>query len=252
VFGPTWSTLFRGPRPTLENVEVSWKETAGEAPAEATRPAVRVGIVAAADREEDARYVRAAMTAIGASLVTDDAPDWIFQLGDVALPDGWPVHVTKGARLVSDAPNAAVAAPAAHSVHLATGPARILKQVTLETGIPILRDTAGTPFLTEQRQGAGAHWRFALRFHPDWTDWPLESSFPAWWQRQMNLRPEPLLAIGATQAAPQYTPMKTPSPPTLPAFGRVDLRGWFWVLALLLFAAERAISWTQRQRKAPA
>ncbi len=248
VFGPTWSTLFRGSRPTLENVEVSWRETAGDAPTEAPRPRVRVGIVAAPDREEDARYVRAAMAAIGASMTTDDAPDWIFQLGEAALPDGWRDHLSKSARLVTDAPNAATAAQVAQTVQLATGPVRILKRATIETGVPILRDSAGAPILSEQRQDAGVHWRFALRFHPDWTDWPLESSFPAWWQRQLRLHSEPPTAISAAQAAPHYAPVSPPTLPSIPTFGDVDLRGRFWILAVVLFAVERGISWAQRQK----
>lgn len=252
VFGPTWSNRFSGSRPTLENVEVSWRETEGDNPEHSSHPPVRVGVVAAADREEDARYVRAAMSAVGATLVQDGAPDWIFQLGDVALPAGWQERVTRGGRLVTDAPNAAVATTASRSFEAGPGSVRITKLVTPEVGVPVLRDSAGGPIFTEQRQGAGAHWRFALRFHPDWTDWPLEASFPAWWRNQLHADQDTPIAIGAAQAAPRYAPLKTSTPPTLGDLGHVDLRRWLWALAVVLFVAERVISIARDRPKAAA
>ena len=249
VFGPTWSSDFMGARPTMEKLEVSWRETAGNQPAPASRAPVRFGLVAAADRAEDARYVRAAMAAIGATRVGDEAPEWIFQLGDVTLPARWQERVTQGGRLVTDAPNSADATRGSRSFDAGTAIVRILKRVTLDAGVPMLRDSVGAPLCREQRQGAGTQWRFAVRFHPDWTDWPLESSFPAWWREQMHPTGDSPIAIGAAQATPRFAPGKSPSAPALGDLGHIDLRRWLWLLAVALFGAERLISRTGGRRQ---
>ncbi|MSU50406.1 MAG: hypothetical protein EXS37_15195 [Opitutus sp.] len=249
VFGPTWATQFQGTRPTLANVEVSWRETDGTPPTPTAARPTRVGLVAAPDRAEDARYLRAAFTAIGATIVTDDSPEWIFQLGDALLPRAWVERVTRGARLVTDAPN--TAAPVGVTRWLDVGASRVhLRQrIALNIGTPLERDSAGAPWLTEERRGAGVHWRFAFRFHPDWSDWPLGSAFPEWWRAQMNPASNPTLAVGPEQATPIYVPAKSPGAPQLAGYGRIDLRGWCWLLALFLFAIERILSLSTPRRK---
>ena len=252
VFGPTTSTQFRGPRPTLSNVNVRWHATPSVPLTPTTRPAPRVAIVVANDRAEDARYVRAALTAIGATIVIDGAADWIVQLGNVALPDIWKEQVVRGAHLITDAPDHAQTANVTRWFDFGPHQLRISRRVTIEGGTPWLRDSVGEPLVTEDRQQAGTHWRFALRFHPDWSDWPLETAFPAWWREHLNTPICPPTSLSSEQATPAFAPDEKAPSMSLSGFGRVDLRGWSWLLAASLFAIERRLSWQSQRRKVDA
>ena len=251
VFGPTWATQFRGTRPALAHVEVSWHATTGKPPAAAVAKAPGVGIVAARDREEDARYLRAAFAAMGVSVVTTDAPDWIFRLGDVALPPGWNERVQKGAHLVTDAPDAAPRIKVDRWFDVDEIRVPLRQRVVLNEGVPLRRDSAGEPWITEAREGAGRHWRFALRFHPDWSDWPVETAFPAWWREQLMPAQRRDVTVAEEEAAPRFAPMTaaTEHSPATAGYGAVDLRGWCWVIAAMLFGVERALSRSVRQRR---
>jgi hypothetical protein len=249
VFGPTTSSLFQGERPTLANVNVTWRVTSATATPGAAPSPPRVALLAAADREVDARYLRAALTAAEATIVTDGPLDWIFQLGDVELPVAWHDRIKMGARLVTDAPDTARAESVARWFDAGTHRVRITRRVTLDAGAPLWRDSVGDPFVTEARKGAGAHWRFAVRFHPDWSDWPVESAFPRWWRDQLHRVPSMSFSLAPEQAAPRFTPGAAPATLAIGGFGRVDLRAWSWLLAAVLFAAERVLSWQVQQRK---
>jgi hypothetical protein len=252
VFGSTTSTQFRGPRPTLSNVNVRWHATPSVPLAPTTRSAPRVAMVVANDRAEDARYVRAALTAIGATIVIDGAADWIVQLGPVALPGIWNEQVTRGAHLITDAPDHTQTANVARWFDVGPNRVRISRRVTIEGGTPWMRDSAGEPLVTKDRQQAGTHWRFALRFHPDWSDWPLETAFPAWWREQLNPPPPASTSLAPEQAAPAFAPDEKAPSMSLGGFGRIDLRGWAWLLAATLFAIERLLSWRSHRRKVDA
>ncbi len=249
VFGPTWSTQFRGARPALAHVEVSWRQTPDDPPALTSAGSARVGLVASPDRAPDARYLRAALAAIGATVVTDDAPEWIFQLGDVALPPAWAERMPQGAHLVTDAPNLAPAIGVTRWFEMGAGAIRLRQRVALEAGVPMRRDSAGEPWFTEERKGAGRHWRFAFRFHPDWSDWPLESAFPAWWRTQLQPLPDTALTIAPAVATPRFAPATAATAPSPPGYGRIDLRAWCWLLAVALFVLERALSGSARRRR---
>lgn len=250
VFGPTWASQFVGPRPVLHHLAVHWHEVAGSPPAPAASPSIRVGLIAGPDRKEDARYLRAALTAVGAVFVTDDTAAWIFQLGAVDLPPAWRDRVQRGAHLVTDAP--AGVEPTLVARHLALGESLIpLRQrVALTEGVPLARDSMGEPWLAESRVGAGRHWRFALRFHPDWTDWPLGSAFPAWWRDQCEPNRETAAPIGPAQAAPGLSTAAVPASRTVESgWRKVDLRPWCWALAVAAFVAERLLVRAIRLRR---
>jgi hypothetical protein len=249
VFGPTHATLFRGSRPTLANVDMRWHATAGEPSPLASTQAPRVGLVAAADREEDARFLRAAFAVIGAMVVADDSAEWIFQLGDVELPAGWRERVKGGARLVTDAPNAERPVNVTRWFDVGANRVRLIQRVAIDAGTPVLRDSAGEPLFTEERHGTGSHWRFAMRFHPDWTDWPIESAFPAWWRDQLAPVTNTALQLAPEQAAPGFAPANATATPTLAGFGSVDLRGGSWWLAVMLFVVERILSANAQRRR---
>jgi hypothetical protein len=123
--------------------------------------------------------------------------------------------------------------------------------VDLNEGVPLRRDSAGEPWITEAREGAGQQWRFALRFHPDWSDWPVETAFPAWWREQLTPAEHRDVTIAAEEAAPRFAPttVVTERAPVAAGYGTVDLRGWCWMMAAMLFGAERALSRSAQRRR---
>ncbi len=253
VFGPTDATRFAGSRPTLARLQVDWWPTdPASPPARGAGSAAppRVAVLAAPDRAEDRRFVRAALGAV-AAIETVDAPDWIVQLGDVALPPALAARVEAGAVLVRDAGGPPLVSDGERT--FSPGPARMtLRQraAAPADGRVRLRDSAGEPLWTETRQGAGWVWHWALRFHPDWTDWPLHAEFPGWWAEILRPGPEASAPLSARQAAPAFAAAAATDSPALPPLAGFDLRLACWWTALLLFAAERAWTWAQARRAA--
>lgn len=252
VFGPTAGELFPGPRPTLSRLRVVWFPTGPAVPsaAPAAAPVPRVAVLAAPDRAEDLRFVRAALGALAATETTE-APDWIVALGEVALPPALAARIEAGAVLIRDAGEAP--AVAASGTTFVSGRERIvLRQRTAvpASGRVRLRDSAGEPLWLETRQGAGRVWQWALRFHPDWTEWPLRAEFPAWWADMLRPGPEASAPLPAAQAAPAYEPAGSSARPLLPPLAVLDLQLACWWAALMLFAAERAWTWAQARRAA--
>jgi hypothetical protein len=250
VFGPTWANQFRGPRPTLSNVEIRWQQVTGPPPvpdSDRIEP-VRVALVADEDRAEDARYLRAAWQAIGDVVITEEAPQWIVQLGDVPLPPALVARVQRGAHLLTDAPRSAAVTRVSRSFQLGGSPIVVRQRVALERGVPLLSDSMGEPLITEEREGEGLHWRIASRFHPDWNDWPIGNAFPAWWQEQMRPAKRAPAEIAPEQAAPAFAPRREEHGPFVPGLVGIDL-GWScWVAAVLLFVLERGLSAGTRRR----
>lgn len=234
VFGSLHAGQFRGPRPVLHRVSVRWHETDTTLAPPAPAAPPRFALVAAPDRAEDAAYLRAALAALGA--VEGDAPAWIFQLGDAPLPTALPA-----ARVVSDAPATAPVASVARTLDVAGTSVRLHQRTPAPAGAPLLRDSAGEPLLVAAPDG---NWRFALRFHPAWTDWPHTSAFPAWWREHLA-PPPPAGRLAAAQAAPAISPTTTPPPL---AAAPIDLRPFCWLVALALFVAER---WLSRRTPPP-
>lgn len=260
VVGPAQADYFRGDRPVLRRLRVTWEtaeaasQPAPVAPAQLPPPAaVRVAILAAADRQEEGRRVRAAMRAL-ASLdnsvveVTEN-PDWIFQLGAVALPAEWRERVQQGATLITDAPTeGTLPEPRTFAVlgqtHLLTRRASLAAQEAPEA--VVIADSVGDPVAALSRIGQGWHWRVAFRFHPDSTSWVDESGFPAWWQDQMiaSRRSAPVRSVIDTTHIEPRTELGPSVPPPLPRGDVTDLRFPFWMVALLVLGLER---WLVRQ-----
>lgn len=256
VFGPPRLAYFRGARPVLAGVEVRWRATDGVAPSRgpggASVSPARVAVRAAADRVADARHVRAAVTALGAAgrnvVLAEENPDWIFQLGPVALPDAWRARVEQGANLVTDA---AAGRETARFFEAGGASIRLRRRDAAPAGpaAPVLVDSAGEPLLTVERAGAGRHWRFASRFHPEWNDWPLGTAFPAWWADRFQ--PEPAgpddRLLAPSQAEPRTVEASAAGGrPRMPPLAANDLRALCWILAAGLFALERALTYRGR------
>jgi hypothetical protein len=254
VFGPTRADRFHGPRPTLTHVRVRWHATPEPTDTAAATPtSVRVGLVAASNREEDARYLRAALTVAGATFApVDQAPDWVFQLGEIALPSSWQERVRRGGRLITDAPEAAAPTRVSSWFDSGSTTVHLRQRVMLDAGVPVWRDSRGEPLYSEAPYERGIHGRFALRFNPEWSDWPLSGAFPAWWRSQLQPGATPAPVLAPEQAAPHFVPAPRHTKPDLAGFGRVDLRSGCWWLAVLLFALERALSLRGQRRKAAA
>jgi hypothetical protein len=244
IFGAPLANYFLGPRPTLTHLEVTWRPTAtAESPTATASPVrpIQALVLAGKNREDDGRYVDAMLRAIGAE-VASETPDWIFQLGDAPLAPALLERVKHGARLVVDAPDSAA------STNLCTrffagGRTLFLHQRTASLpGAPGLLDSRGEPLLTMRSLGQGVTWQFALRFHPDWSDWPITSAFPAWWRDQIRPSVSPPGLIAPEQAAPSRDLTHSPTAPSLPGYGQVDWRLPCWVFAALLFLLERWLS----------
>ncbi len=253
VFGPTDAARFIGPRPTLARLHVTWwpTESAAVAPpvAPGPRPQIKVAVVAAADRSEDRRFVRAALLAAEISESAAD-PDWVVQLGDLTLPPAWAARVEAGAGLIRDAGTAAAALPAERTFQPGESRLALRQRGALSDGRVLLRDSAGEPILTETRRGAGRVLQWGLRFHPAWTEWPLRAEFPAWWEGVLRPGPTAAAPLAASAAAPGFAPAAAAGKSIYPPIDAVPLAFGCWLAAALSFLAERAWSWRQAREAA--
>jgi len=252
VFGPTWAGWFRGPRPTLPHLKVQWHEVPTPAPTIPTPQPPRVAVVHSPDRARDAQYVRAALQALRIPIVTHEAPDWIFQLGSAALPPEWTAAHQQGAVLIRDASNASSPESVSRTFDGDGRTIRLRQRIAPGPGTPLFRDSQGEPWLTEERQASAVTWHLAFRFHPDWTDWPLEGFFPAWWKDRLQPQPFNTSPIATEQAAPRFDP----TPASATSLSRrpppIDLRPGCWLLAVILFLLERALALRRTANAKPA
>lgn len=243
VFGPTWASLFHGDRPSLRNLRVQWHEVPTAPPITPPPPAPRVGLVHSPERSVDAAYLRAALQAIGASMEGPEVPSWIFRLGTAPLPFPDTVLERHRVRIVRDAPDSTPPEMVSRRLDVGSQTVGLRQRIPPSPGIPVMRDSHGEPWLTEEHQGSIVVWHVAFRFHPDWTDWPLEGAFPAWWQARLQPAPPATTSIAPEQAAPRFVPdpgAKVASGPQTPP--PIDLRAGCWGLAAILFLLERRLS----------
>lgn len=263
VFAPDLLRYFRGVRPALRS-RVEWHSRPAAAQTAPARPAPAARLVfifADPSRLDDARYVSAALGAAGeatgipavvslrptmAASVGDGGPAaWIFWLSDQPIPSSIRQHVRQGGVLLSDA-----GMPAAARFHsrIVTGSeptdAWLTRTVSGPAiGAPIWSDGTGSPLLTVALEGRGLAYRFNSRFVPAWSDFVLRPAFPLAIAR--------LWATGSVSNAAadhrritvqQLTPDLDPEAPPAPSNARRSLFLPVWVLAMLLFLAERWMS----------
>jgi hypothetical protein len=266
VFAPALLRYFRGERPTLR-ARVDWRArpvgpVRGGLPPPPT--ARLVTIFADPSRRDDARYVSAALGAVGAATgipaivslhpTTVNAvaarADWIVWLSNQAVPEPLRRSVQRGAVLLSDAGGAAAQR---HTARVVAGPqptdAWLLQRTTdLDPGALVWADGTGAPLLTVQRDGRGRHYRFRSRFSPAWTDLVLRPAFPLALARLWTaIDSAPATAddrrITVGQLAPAYDSAQSHGARSGP---RRSLFLPTWALAVLLFFAERW--WSPRRR----
>lgn len=243
VFSPTWASLFEGNRPSLTNLRVRWSVVPTPAPPQVPPPMPGVGIVHTPDRAADALYLRAALQAMGASPVSNAVPQWLFQLGPASLPFPDEDLQRHAVRIVRDAPDTVPPEFVSRRIEVGSKTVGLWRRVSPGPGAPLSRDSHGEPWLTEERRGRVVVWQVAFRFHPDWTDWPTESAFPAWWRTHLQPDPPVTTAISPEQATPRFVPDARPEVPSVvPSPEPIDLRAGCWGLATLLFLTERLLS----------
>jgi hypothetical protein len=214
-------------------------------------------ILRSADRESDARYVAAALRAIGAKVdvqaFTSDTDatraDWIIWLNDEPVAQRIEGEIARrGVDLLQDAEgsrDAAQTAGGSISFDRSVVDIELLRRTRAsDAGVPVWSDSSGAPLLTVERIGGGRRWRFFSRFHPEWSDLPRSSALPfALQQLLLDERSKPKIdhrVADRDQAQPAEGASQSV---ILAAAERIDLRQLFWSLAVLLFAAERALSY---------
>lgn len=240
-------------------------------PARMYRP-LRVAIVHATERAEDARYVAAAVRAVGEisdrelsltvraeadSKILPEA-DWIFRLGVAPLPEAISRALAENnVNVVSDAPADATEQNRASwfvapNEGADVNGVRLWKRVApgREPGVAVWSDGFGESLLILAREGRAERWRFFSRFHPEWNDWVRGGSFPGWIRSLLlrdgtasprNIRDRRTADLTQLQPARRATPIDGASLPA-PAERRADLHLWNWVLLASLMAAERILS----------
>jgi hypothetical protein len=243
VFGPTWTFLFEGRRPSVAKVRIHWHAVPLPPPVFAPPTVPRVAIVHSPSRLLDAGYLHAALQAMGASVVTNEVASWIFQLGSAPLPRPLGELARHGVRIVRDAPEDAEPRRVSRRIDVGVETIALRQRVAAGPGAPLFRDSQGEAWLSEEQQGAVRIWHVAFRFHPSWTDWPLDGAFPAWWLEHLQPGPPNTTALAPEQAAPRFVPdpdRNDPSTMQLPP--PIDLRAGCWGLGVALFAVERLLS----------
>ena len=216
---------------------------------------VRVALLHDVERAEDARHVSAALHAVAETSVeaitigTNVATaDWIFWLNDQPPPAEVLREVAqRGANLLSDA-NATAAARATFTT-FGDAQVELLRRTPppADSGAAFWSDGFGVPMLSVASEGAGRHWRFFSRFHPDWNALPRSSALPAALRTILagGTADKPprhdLRRVDARQAAPgerlQSSSIRFTAQPET-----ADLRDLLWIFCIILFAAERVLS----------
>ncbi len=236
----------------------------------ATPKPLHIAVLHATDRADDARYVRAALRAAAEAvnrdlLIDEDVAraEWIVWLNDEPVPTAVVDQVkTRGALLLSDAENSRDAAVSvitsvqAESLHEHTALFRRVPP-TSPGGVAVWTDGFGTPLLSSTAQGAGRHYLFYSRFHPEWNDLTRSSALAAAFrpliaadQRDHRASAEDLRRVGADQARPADAPASGERGELrlTPRAEIVDLHPMLWLLCIALFAIERTLSHLNRTR----
>jgi hypothetical protein len=226
-----------------------------------------VALYADPGRRDDARYVSAALRAVGQAtgiraIVALRPPDrtgeaagdadWAFWLSDRAVPEAIRRRVREGITLVSDAGTDPMARRRTRIV-LAEQPSDAWlerRSFAADDGAPVWTDGAGAPLLTVAREGRGLHYRFHSRFAPAWSDFVFRPAFPEAMAR---------LWIGPDTVAERGDDRRIALSQLLPASDRalrspasaVPQRSLFlptWLLAVMLFLFERRLAARSRSR----
>ncbi|MFQ5571652.1 MAG: BatA domain-containing protein [Rhodothermales bacterium] len=211
-------------------------------------------------RQDDARYVAAAMRAVSElsrlPITISMGSDWdslpadfdvLFWLSEEPAPVGILNRVEEGLLLISDAKgddwHDVQRRIVLDAVMLET-PATLTQRVMAEQeGRVTWTDSSGDPLLERETVGSGIHYRFHSRFHPSSGTFVQSSAFPEWiwWllhgdEDAEKTSKSDLRRIATNQLMPRQqraTPVHGSTTDTMP------LHGPLWIVAFLLFIVER-------------
>jgi hypothetical protein len=270
VFAPNLLRDFRGARPVIGSA-LEWHsrpatDSGARVPDQRTGARV-VALYADPGRREDARYVTAALRAVGLvtgvrAIVAWHPPDgtgeaagdadWAFWLSDRVVPEAILRRVREGMTLVSDAGTDPMARRRTRIV-LAEQPSDAWlerRSIAADDGAPVWSDGGGAPLLTVARDGRGLHYRFHSRFAPAWSDFVLRPSFPEAMAR-LWIGPDTIGERGDDRriALNQLLPASDRAPRS-PGFAVPQRSGFLptWLLAVVLFLFERWLVARPRSR----
>ena len=237
----------RGTRPAL-HARVTWHTRPlahDQAPPAPPSPARIVAVFADASRSDDARYVAAAIRAVGiaspiAAVVTTRAAatadagvvasaDWIVWLSDQPLADAVRQRLVAGATVLTDAGRITTAQ--SRTAFERNGP------------LPVWTDATGAPLLTVTREGHGLRYRFGTRFAPAWSGFVLDPAFPEalarlWLGSDSTRYGRDGRPIALSQVIPTYDPQGSAAQPDA---GARSLFFPLWLISVGLFLVERRI-----------
>jgi hypothetical protein len=269
VFAPDLLRDFRGARPVLGSTVVWYPRPAADSGARSSvqRSGARVvTLYADPARRDDARYVTAALLAVGQAtgiraIVLVRSPeetglaadaDWVFWLSDRAIPEAIRRRMRAGTTLVSDAGIDPLARRRTRIVLAEQVSDAWLERRSLaaDDGAPIWSDGAGAPLLTVAREGRGLHYRFHSRFAPAWSDLVLRPVFPEAMAR-LWIGPDTVGERGDDRRIALNQLLPTSDRTLRSSAPAVSQQSWFlpaWLLAVLLFLFERRLALRPRGR----
>lgn len=246
----------RGTRPTLQST-VTWNprpsvHQQGDLP-RTTSPARIVTVFAAASRNEDARYVTAALRAAGLvsgmpAIVTTRAPvsadeanlgsaDWFVWLSDEPLAPAVRARLIAGATVLTDGGRAATS-------ETTTRVAFVPLSLDRDDGAPVWSDVTGAPLLTVAREGRGKRYCFQSRFAPSWSRIVLDPGFPEaiarlWIGSDSTRRQRDNRPVALSQVLPAQMGQRGPG---TAGVGARSLFLPLWLITVVLFLVERRIA----------
>lgn len=217
-------------------------------------------------REQDIKYLRAALAAVGdytgrslqltqisgAGQINVKDTKWLFWLSDQPLPDLVKAEINKGLIIFKDAPSTQKQSTANY-ITTAQLPENIplAKQVRLvqQTGSSVWQNNFGEPVLQFEAMGQGGIYTFGSRFNGQWNNLPESSFFP---ELLSNLIfPETKTRRDFRELDnDQVQPIRVKTMPrqTFQSPVKQDLKYLFLALGTLLFFMERFWAFRKGQR----
>lgn len=230
---------------------------------------LKMAVLYAPTREEDARYLAVALQAIiefrrlNVSFKVESITagrnvpvvlDWLFWLSPQPVPGDVSQAIASGMRVFRDAEGREYREVRSW---LRTGSRDRARMIALKRvvessgeGVALWKDGFGAPLLEFQRIGSGGYFDFHSRFHPQWNGLVLSDTFPEAMLRilQRELSETKMASPGDFSdqrmiSSSQIMPVKsTGQDDSSPHQTRPDLSLPVWLIAAALFVFERFIS----------
>lgn len=217
---------------------------------------------------DDARYLRAAIQAIGQyshrrielrtiNSVNDQmpAPDWLFWLSDKPVPF---IRNCNIFRYVAGKEQATRSWLVQADRQSTNEPIALYKTISDSAAdpddIPLWQDGYGRQMLAQTNTGIATFYNFYSRFNPQWTELVWSSRFPVWMlplllgeQNKPENGKHDKRVINREQIMAATQPVKRSGQLTIPP-QKTDLSKIVWIAALLVFLLERIISFRNKKQ----